>query len=243
MPDLPLHLWLSITRFGGAGLTLPLAIVIALWLATGHSWRLAAGWLGLLSAAIGLVALSKIAFLGWGIGIRALDFTGISGHATLSSAVYPVAFFLVLLSARGPVRLAGIALGLAAGLTVGLSRVVLDAHSPSETIAGCALGAWVAGTFSVMARNAKPGSWRALPVALSLMILAIALHDVRVPTQHWITRIALHLSGHEHPFVRAHWKAQDAQTGVRRTPRQDHPLRSIRGLPSAASKRSPSCAA
>ena len=45
MHDLPLHLWFSITRLGGAGLTLPLAIAIALWLALGYSWRLAGGWL------------------------------------------------------------------------------------------------------------------------------------------------------------------------------------------------------
>jgi len=44
MPDLPSHLWYSITSLGGAGLTLPLAIAIALWLALGYSWRMAAGW-------------------------------------------------------------------------------------------------------------------------------------------------------------------------------------------------------
>ena len=35
MPDLPVHLWYAITNLGGAGLTLPLALAIALWLAAG----------------------------------------------------------------------------------------------------------------------------------------------------------------------------------------------------------------
>lgn len=131
MFDLPSHLWISITALGSAGLTLPLALTVAVWLALGYSWRRAAAWLAVLATAIGVVALTKIAFLGWGIGIRTWDFTGFSGHAMLSTSVYPVALFLVLIRTRAPVRLAGIGLGLAAGIAVGVSRVVLSAHSPS----------------------------------------------------------------------------------------------------------------
>ena len=43
MPDLPAHLWYSITSLGGAGMALPLAFAIALWLAVGYTWRMAAG--------------------------------------------------------------------------------------------------------------------------------------------------------------------------------------------------------
>ena len=141
MPDLPAHLWYSITSLGGAGMTLPLAFAIALWLAVGYTWRMAAGWLLLLGAAIGVVTLTKLAFLGWGVGVRELDFTGVSGHAMLSTAVYPVALFLMLLPARPAIRLLGVLLGLAAGMAVGLSRVVLSAHSPSEAVTGCLVGA------------------------------------------------------------------------------------------------------
>ncbi|RKP47463.1 phosphatase PAP2 family protein [Trinickia fusca] len=207
MYDLPTHLWFSITRLGGAGLTLPLALTIALWLALGYTWRLAVGWLSIVGAAAGVVMLTKIAFLGWGVGVREWDFTGVSGHAMLSTAVYPVAFFLTLLPTRARIRLFGVLLGLAAGLAVGLSRVVLDAHSPSEAVAGCTVGAFAALLFIWSAWDAKPGKLSAVPVAVSLLMLTVALHDVRVPTQRWITHIALHLSGRERPFIRARWKA------------------------------------
>jgi membrane-associated phospholipid phosphatase len=207
MHDLPLHLWYSITRLGGAGLTLPLAVTIALWLALGYTWRLAAGWLAILAAAISVVALTKIAFLGWGVGVREWDFTGVSGHAMLSSAVYPVGLFLTLLPARASVRVLGVAFGMAAGVAVGLSRVVLDAHSPSEAIAGCIIGALAAVLFVWWAWGARPGKLSAVPVAVSLLMLTVALHDVRVPTQRWITHVALHLSGRERPYIRARWKA------------------------------------
>jgi len=207
MPDLPIHLWYSITSLGSAGLTLPLAFAIALWLAVGYSWRLAAGWLLLLGAAIGIVTVTKLAFLGWGVGVRELDFTGVSGHATLSTAVYPVTLFLVLLPARPAIRLLGVLAGLAAGIAVGLSRVVLSAHSPSEAVTGCLVGALAALLFVRIAWNAEPGRLAALPVAVSMMVLAIAMHDVHVPTQRWVTHIALKVSGHDRPFIRAKWKA------------------------------------
>ncbi|MGF6753209.1 phosphatase PAP2 family protein [Paraburkholderia sp. GAS42] len=207
MPDLPLHLWYAITSLGGAGLTLPLAIAIALWLAIGYTWRMAALWLGLLGAAICVVTITKLAFLGWGVGVRVLDFTGVSGHAMLSTAVYPVALFLMLLPARRSIRIAGVLLGLVAGIAVGLSRVVLEAHSPSEAVTGCLVGAGAALLFVRAAWHARPGQLSAAAVALSLVALTVTLHDVRVPTQRWVTHIALKVSGHDRPFVRARWKA------------------------------------
>ncbi|WP_433695712.1 phosphatase PAP2 family protein [Paraburkholderia phenoliruptrix] len=207
MPELSDHLWYSITSLGGAGMTLPLAFAIALWLAVGYTWRMAAGWLLLLGAAIGLVTVTKLAFLGWGVGVRELDFTGVSGHAMLSTAVYPVALFLILLRTHPSVRVLGVLLGLVAGLAVGLSRVVLSAHSPSEAITGCLVGALAALLFVRMAWKAQPERLSVFPVAVSLMVLAVLMHGVHVPTQRWVTHIALKVSGHERPFIRAKWKA------------------------------------
>ncbi|MBC8750784.1 MULTISPECIES: phosphatase PAP2 family protein [Paraburkholderia] len=207
MPDLPIHLWYSITSLGGAGLTLPLAFAIAMWLAVGYSWRLSACWLALLGTAIGVVTVTKLAFLGWGVGVRELDFTGVSGHSMLSTAVYPVTLFLMLLPTRRAIRLLGVLAGLAAGLTVGLSRVVLSAHSPSEAVTGCLVGALAALMFVRIAWNAEPGRLSALPVAVSMMVLAILMHGVHVPTQRWVTHIALKVSGHERPFIRAKWRS------------------------------------
>nr|WP_057924040.1 phosphatase PAP2 family protein [Burkholderia ambifaria] len=206
MFDLSSHLWITITAFGGAGLTLPLAITIAVWLALGYSLQRAAAWLGVLAAAIGVVTLTKIAFLGWGIGIRSWDFTGFSGHAMLSTSVYPVAIFLALIRTRTPVRIAGIALGLAAGIAVGVSRVALDAHSPSESITGCIVGAIAALAFIAGSWHAVPHRWSVPAVVASLALVTVALHGITVPSHRWVTKVALELSGHERPFVRARWK-------------------------------------
>ncbi|SAK96184.1 PAP2 family protein [Caballeronia fortuita] len=217
--DLPVSAWISVTALGSVGVMGPVALIVAAWLAIGYRWKYAGAWLGLLGAASGLVALSKIAFIGWGIGVRHLDFTGISGHALMSTAVLPVAIFVALLPARGAVRAAGVMLGLLIGTWVGVSRVVLDAHSVSEVVAGCALGAVVALAFVWIAWRAEAGKLAPMPVAASLAAVVVALHGVPVPTQHWITEIALGLSGHERPYVRASWKAKTFRAPDRRTER------------------------
>jgi hypothetical protein len=209
MPDLPLHYWYLTSSIGGASVTVPLALAIALWLALGYSVRLALGWVALIAGAALVVTVTKLAFMGWGIGVRELDFTGLSGHAMMSTAVYPVAAFLVLLPARAGARLAGLAVGFCIGVAISFSRVVVEAHSPSEAIAGCVMGAVVALLFVRVAWHVAPGRspLSALPVLTSLVVLVVAFHNVHVPTHRWVENIALKVSGHARPFVRARWKA------------------------------------
>jgi membrane-associated phospholipid phosphatase len=207
MPDLPLSLWLSITSLGSVGVMIPLALAVAAWLALGYPWRYAACWLAVLGAASVLVALTKIAFMGWGVGVRDLDFTGISGHAMVSSAVLPVALFVACLPGRRWLRAFGVSAGVLIGMVVGVSRILLNAHSVSEVVTGCGLGALAALVFVVFAWRAESGKLAAAPVAVSLAMVAITLHGISVPTQRWITDIALHLSGREQPYIRAKWKA------------------------------------
>jgi hypothetical protein len=74
-------------------------------------------------------------------------------------------------------------------------------------VTGCGLGALAALVFVVFAWRAESGKLAAAPVAVSLAMVAITLHGISVPTQRWITDIALHLSGREQPYIRAKWKA------------------------------------
>ncbi|MDR5856925.1 phosphatase PAP2 family protein [Caballeronia sp. LZ062] len=214
--DLPASLWMSITALGSIGVMLPVGLAAAAWLALGYRCKYTFAWLALLGAGSACVAFSKIAFIGWGIGVRTLDFTGISGHAFMATAVLPVALFVALLPARGALRAAGVAVGLLLGVVVGGSRVVVNAHSVSEVVAGCVLGGAVAIAFAWIARKAEPGKLSPTPVAASLGAVVVALHGVPVPTQHWITEIALGLSGHERPYVRARWKAKIYRAPERR---------------------------
>ena len=211
MPDFPSWLWFSITRLGGVGVTVPLALTIAAWLAVGYTWQITRRWLLALGVAITIIMGTKIAFLGWGIGILALDFTGVSGHATLSAAVYPVAFSLMLARTGKTLRLVGAVAGLAMGIIISYSRIALAAHSPAEAIAGSTLGTLTALFFLTGWWKTQPHHrMLAAPIILSMVAIVFVLHNISIPTYRWMTRIALIASSHEHPFVRAKWHHMDA---------------------------------
>jgi hypothetical protein len=86
---------------GEVQLLLPAALLTCLALLNLQDTRLlAVRWLQALSVAAGLTLASKMAFIGWGLGSAAFNFTGISGHAMFASAVYP--FLAATLTCRLP---------------------------------------------------------------------------------------------------------------------------------------------
>jgi len=208
--------WVGLTDFGDSAAMLPAAALIALWLAAGRAWRQAALWCLGFALAATLVALSKIAFLGWGIGIEAIDFTGISGHTMLAVAVLSVGAAVSLRDRSRPVQLAGAALGAAAGIAIGLSRLVLHFHSLSEVLVGALVGAVLAVSFLWAARHAN--SARLHPAALGvLLVLTLAtIHGERAPSELLLTRAALILSGRSEPYSHAIWTDRAAE--IRQAP-------------------------
>src|SRR3569833_3357965 len=68
--------WAHITMFGDTVVMLPAAAAIFGWLAIGRAWRLAFWWGFLFLLGFFFVLATKVAFIGWGIGSEALEFTG-----------------------------------------------------------------------------------------------------------------------------------------------------------------------
>lgn len=134
--------WQLISFFGDSTVLLPSAAALFIVLMLRKTSRLLAWQWSLLFGITGaIVCASKLAFMGWGLGIRELDYTGFSGHSALSAAFWPI--FLWLLSARFSAGLqkAAVAAGYILAAVVGYSRLVIHAHSVSEVIAGLLLGA------------------------------------------------------------------------------------------------------
>lgn len=194
--------------FGDSTVLLPSAAAAFMVLFLRRPSRQIAWQWGLLFGITGaIVCASKLAFMGWGIGIRELDFTGFSGHTALSTAFWPI--FLWLLCARGSVALRRTAMGmgyLLAGL-VGYSRLAIHAHSPSEVIAGLLLGACGSALFLLLQRNSSRVvdaqlSWGGV---LSLIIIPVVLLNTgaKAPTQSLLGDIAVKLGPLEKPFTRA----------------------------------------
>jgi membrane-associated phospholipid phosphatase len=198
--------WLAFTKLADTVVMLPAAMLCLFWLAIAREWRLAGLWCLLLGAGLLLVTATKIAFIGWGIGIPELDFTGISGHAMRAAAIMPVTLYLLAQKARPwGCRIAVIA-GMGFGLGVSVSRLMLQVHSASEVMAGYILGAAISLTFIRMLVDASRIRLPKPALALGLLLLLPASMAAPAPTEQWLQQVALSLSGHGRPFVRVEWK-------------------------------------
>lgn len=204
--------WLKITNLGDVKIMVTAALAIMAGLAMQRAWRVAFWWALLFAFGMALVVATKIAFVGWGIGIRALDFAGISGHSMRATAVSPVLAYLILQNASPRTRAFGLLVGLMLGVVIGVSRLYLRTHSMSEVVAGCLLGAFVSMSFiSVLGSTTKVSLSRPL-IAFCLAVLLAFPYTVPVSSQGWIIAISRYLSGNDKPFGRHCWKNDLAES-------------------------------
>jgi membrane-associated phospholipid phosphatase len=190
---------------GGLNVTAIIALAIAAWLVGARCWRLALGWCLLFGTAMLVVAASQMAFIGWGAGIRSLDFTGFSGHSARAAAVYPVAVFLLLERRPAWLRLLGVAGGALLALAVAAARVKVGAHSVSEAASGFGIGLAVALLFILRAYANRRGAPKPLLIALALAMLLLPRGEPDIAHQ-WLTGVALTLAGHDRPYERYSWQ-------------------------------------
>jgi len=192
-------LWATLSQLGDSRWLLPLGLVLILF-GPKESRALRIRWGAGLAISGGLTLASKLAFLGWGIGWARLDFTGFSGHATLTAAVYPVTVYLAAYG-RLPQPLLWALLGSLLAAMVAYSRLPLNAHSSSEVISG-----WLLGTAAtVFALSGRSIGWTTpLPTLAASVVVGLALPMLTpaVRTHDLVIGLATELSGRDQVFNR-----------------------------------------
>lgn len=194
-------LWVHLSQLGDSRWLLPLGLTLML-AAPAASAPLRRRWAIALGVAAALTLVSKLAFLGWGIGVAGLDFTGFSGHATMSAAIYPTATYL---AAHGRTRspLVWTMAGFALAAAIAWSRLPLQAHSLSEVVSGWLLGAAVC-VYALSARTtAFTTPLRTLALAISIGLL-VPLLMPGVRTHDLVVRLATELAGRDSAFAPHH---------------------------------------
>ena len=183
---------------------LPATVLMACaLLARQHTRRLGLGWMALLALAVGITTASKLAFIGWGLGWAAINFTGVSGHAMFASAIYPV-LMLTLVPGGSRRRWQGaLGLGCTLALLVAISRIEVGAHSLSEVLAGLLVGGSVTAATLVFFQTSDLAI-RPLLTAVLLAWVAVTPFQLQASQTHsLVTRLALAMSGHDAPHTRA----------------------------------------
>lgn len=205
--------WIPFTKLADTTVMMPLAFMLAGWLAYTRRWHAAVHWSLLFCVALTIVAISKIAYVGWGIGIASLDFKGFSGHAMRAAAVVPVFGYLMLQTRRRTPVLTTLILAFGFGIAIGVSRLILHEHSISEVLAGWLLGAVVSTIFLVNEKSVHLMPLNRTVIAACTLILIPGLLGKPAPTERWIEGVALYLSGREAPY--GHISDKDTQPPAR----------------------------
>jgi PAP2 superfamily len=191
-----LDFWHLITRLGEAQLLLPAALLAGFVLVRRPDARpLAAWWAALLCVAAFITTASKVAFLGWGVGSPELNFTGASGHAMFAAAIYPLLLGTLASHAPPAGRALAIAVGCAMALLVGISRVVVGAHSTSEVVAGVLLGGAVSGLALALVSLPRALVGPAIPIAIGIWFAVMPIRAPASQTHSMVTQLSLKLSG------------------------------------------------
>jgi membrane-associated phospholipid phosphatase len=196
--------WLDVSRLGESSVLLPLMMATAIALGvSARSVRPALTWTLSVAFASALTVAAKVAFIGFGYGIAAIDFTGPSGHAMLAASAYPMLSSILLRGTSPRWHVGALAVACLLSLAVAVSRVAVGAHSASEAAIGFALG-MAASAVSLQVAPELPGHLRWVIAALGTACVLVAAPTVPPwPTQELVTRLALALSGHREPYVRA----------------------------------------
>ena len=146
-----------ITDFADQAVLLPLVATVTLVLLLQRRWRLAGAWATAIVCVLGTLLVLKLATFacGWRVpllGPGGIDLRSPSGHTGAAAVTFGGLAGLAAARSRFGVRMAVVIAAAAAGLVIGITRVLLGAHSVAEVVlafgigmAGAGLFAWLAG--------------------------------------------------------------------------------------------------
>jgi len=200
--------WQLLSSIGNGALLLPLlACTATLLVLQSREGRTAARrWVAATAIAGLAVVASKIAFYGWGTGVRAWNLTSASGHAALALATWPVLLPLLVPPSRPGLRILMLAGGTTLGLACAWSRLALDAHPWPEVLAGVALG----GIATAVTMPCIRGLHLTLPRSSLILGLLLALgtwHLIPpINPESWFARAGAWLAGRDAPVSRQAWR-------------------------------------
>ena len=198
--------WYQITELGNINVLGPVGLIIAIWLLCERRWRLAFDWCVLYGSGLFVVALTKFAFIGWGIGSQALDYTGLSGHAMRATMVMPCLAYLLFYRARPSLKWLFTLLGLLLGGMVAYSRIQVHAHSWADIIGGSLFGLALAAWFLYRVGHAQQFSYNFWLASVSLFGFISMPYAPPTRTHFFMTQLTLQITGHPRPFVREGWR-------------------------------------
>lgn len=193
----------QIVQFASISVMFPAALVVAVWLWAGASKKIALLWLGVLFSAYFIVAVSKVLFKGWGIGLDHLGIDVFSGHAMNACLVFTVMLSLLCQQLDTRLRWPVFGLGLLATWWFSIAYVAHTIHPLPEAIAGALIGTGAACVFLVAIKKDDMGKIPRPLLAMGLVVVLVGSYVPKLTAEGLLDNIATTLSGAEHAFKRS----------------------------------------
>lgn len=162
-----------LTDFADQAVILPLAVAVAVLLAASSWWRGALAWVVGVGGTLALIGLGKILLAACGPMQLGDVLHSPSGHTASATIVYGGLLGLAWRRFRPTDLHASLAAAVIIAVLIGITRVVLRAHTWPEVVAGGLVGG--AGVW-VLLRLAGPAPDKLRPIrAVAVIVLVVAL--------------------------------------------------------------------
>jgi membrane-associated phospholipid phosphatase len=181
----------TLTDFGDLAVLLPLAAVVTLWLLAVRQPLAVFGWLVAVGLCMGGTAVLKIYFF---ICPPLTDLHSPSGHTSLSTLVYGALTLAVAAAFTGWRRwtVAGAGTVFIAG--IGISRVLVQAHSIPEVVLGSILGLVALAVFAPQYWPHRPTKPWLRPLVVTCALLMVLLNGQELRAEDLLQAIGIYLN-------------------------------------------------
>ncbi|WP_428491193.1 phosphatase PAP2 family protein [Rhodopila sp.] len=172
-----------LTDFADQAVIIPLVIAIAIGLAF-QGWRRgASAWLLVVAATFSVMLALKLMFLSCTPVFGPFDVRSPSGHVAAATMV--AGGLAAILSGRRDIILP---VALLAAVVVGISRLVLGAHSLPEVVLGAAVG--LTGAIALLRFSGAPPRLNIAPLVAVMVAVAVLFHGLHLPAEAAIRHTA-----------------------------------------------------
>jgi membrane-associated phospholipid phosphatase len=180
-----------ITDFGDAAILLPISATVLFCLMATKAYRVAAAWSLAIALCLGVMVVLKLAFRSCGDVWTDNAIISPSGHTAFSTTVYGgLAGLLTMRTTHSWIRIATPVLALGWIVAIGVSRILLQAHSPAEVAVGWAVGAVLVSLFCVLTWRTPLERSPLLVIGGFVLGLLLLLHGRHAGIEELLIRIA-----------------------------------------------------
>jgi membrane-associated phospholipid phosphatase len=181
----------TITDFGDLAVVLPLVAVMAVWLGALRQPRALLWWFIAVALCMSSTAALKIYFF---VCPPLTDLHSPSGHTSLSTLVYGALTLAIATIVTGWKRVAVIASGAAFIATIGVSRILVHAHSVPEVVLGSLIGIAALALFASQFWPRRPAEPRLQAMLIASIALMVMLNGRDLRAEDMLHAVGLYLN-------------------------------------------------